>query len=213
MTRKEIVIAGASSLSVIVHGLRSFVPALAPLDKSAIILVATVLFFISGILRSEGPGDLPWNIVLLFGGAMSIGFCLWQTGAAEWLAIGWLVLFHERPLAGVRHGHDAFFVLVMTNFIMNVAAIAITLPVALVMAPYRGRGARGDHVRLPGGRGHALHAAGRRGAQRHRLREPPVPGPGLLPLRDPATVLLLAVIFVFVWKIWPWMGMPVLLGG
>jgi sodium-dependent dicarboxylate transporter 2/3/5 len=32
----------------------------------------------------------------------------------------------------------AFFVMIMTNFIMNVAAIAISLPVALVMAPYLG---------------------------------------------------------------------------
>ncbi|MEE4608417.1 MAG: hypothetical protein V2L15_05980, partial [Desulfobacteraceae bacterium] len=32
----------------------------------------------------------------------------------------------------------AFFVMVMTNFIMNVAAIAISLPVALVIAPYLG---------------------------------------------------------------------------
>ena len=32
----------------------------------------------------------------------------------------------------------AFFVMVMTNFIMNVAAIAISLPVALVLAPYLG---------------------------------------------------------------------------
>ena len=30
----------------------------------------------------------------------------------------------------------AFLVMLMTNFIMNVAAIAITLPVALVIAPY-----------------------------------------------------------------------------
>ena len=30
----------------------------------------------------------------------------------------------------------AFFVMMMTNFIMNVAAIAISLPVALVLAPY-----------------------------------------------------------------------------
>ena len=30
----------------------------------------------------------------------------------------------------------ALFVLLMTNFIMNVAAIAISLPVALVIAPY-----------------------------------------------------------------------------
>jgi sodium-dependent dicarboxylate transporter 2/3/5 len=32
----------------------------------------------------------------------------------------------------------AFFVMVMTNFIMNVAAIAISLPVAFVIAPYLG---------------------------------------------------------------------------
>jgi len=32
----------------------------------------------------------------------------------------------------------AFLVLIMTNFIMNVAAIAITLPVALVIANYLG---------------------------------------------------------------------------
>jgi sodium-dependent dicarboxylate transporter 2/3/5 len=32
----------------------------------------------------------------------------------------------------------AFFVMLMTNVIMNVAAIAISLPVALVIAPYLG---------------------------------------------------------------------------
>jgi solute carrier family 13 (sodium-dependent dicarboxylate transporter), member 2/3/5 len=32
----------------------------------------------------------------------------------------------------------SFFVMIMTNFIMNVAAIAISLPVALVIAPYLG---------------------------------------------------------------------------
>jgi sodium-dependent dicarboxylate transporter 2/3/5 len=32
----------------------------------------------------------------------------------------------------------AFFVMIMTNFIMNVAAIAISLPVALVICPYLG---------------------------------------------------------------------------
>jgi sodium-dependent dicarboxylate transporter 2/3/5 len=32
----------------------------------------------------------------------------------------------------------AFFVMIMTNFIMNVAAIAISLPVALVIAKYLG---------------------------------------------------------------------------
>ena len=79
--------------------------------------------------------NVPWNIVLLFGGAMSIGFCLWETGAAQWLAIQWLVLFKNAHWLLFIMG-TAFFVLIMTNLIMNVAAIAISLPVALVMAPY-----------------------------------------------------------------------------
>jgi len=80
---------------------------------------------------------VPWNITLLFAGAMSIGFCLWETGAAKWLAVHWLTMFTEAPgfvfIMGIT-----FFALMMTNFIMNVAAIAISLPVALVIAPYLG---------------------------------------------------------------------------
>ena len=122
---------------IVVLSLRSFVPALAAVDKSAIILRQGLLFFLPNILNLKDLEAVPWNIVLLFGGAMSIGFCLWQTGAAEWMAIGWLALLHDAPWLVFVMG-IAFFVLIMTNFIMNVAAIAITLPVALVMAPYIG---------------------------------------------------------------------------
>ena len=75
--------------------LRSFVPALQPIDKTAIILVSTILFFITGILDVNDLEDIPWNIILLFGGAMSIGFCLWDTGAAKWLAVNWLAMFQR----------------------------------------------------------------------------------------------------------------------
>jgi sodium-dependent dicarboxylate transporter 2/3/5 len=90
-----------------------------------------------GILDLKDLEAIPWNIILLFGGAMSIGFCLWETGAAEWLAINWLTLFQNSHWFVFVIG-IAFFVMVMTNFIMNVAAIAISLPVALVIAPYLG---------------------------------------------------------------------------
>ncbi|MDD4952571.1 MAG: anion permease, partial [Desulfovibrionaceae bacterium] len=58
-------------------------------------------------------------------------------GAAKWLAVNWLVMFQEANWF-VFVLSIAFFVMVMTNFIMNVAAIAISLPVALVIAPYLG---------------------------------------------------------------------------
>jgi sodium-dependent dicarboxylate transporter 2/3/5 len=81
--------------------------------------------------------DIPWNIILLFAGAMSIGFCLWETEAAKWMAVNWLTMFKEANWFVFVMG-ISFFVMVMTNFIMNVAAIAISLPVALVIAPYLG---------------------------------------------------------------------------
>jgi len=126
------------TLSVILLiALKNWVPALAKVDKTSILLSSTLLFFIFGILKLEDLEDIPWNIILLFGGAMSIGFCLWQTRAAEWLAVNWLQLFADAPGVVFILGM-AFFVMVMTNFIMNVAAIAISLPVALVIAPYLG---------------------------------------------------------------------------
>jgi solute carrier family 13 (sodium-dependent dicarboxylate transporter), member 2/3/5 len=137
ITRKEIIAAVIVFSCILVMSLRSFVPALQPVDKTAIILMSTILFFITGILDLNDLEEIPWNIILLFAGAMSIGFCLWETGAAKWLAVNWLVLFKEANWF-VFVMSIAFFVMMMTNFIMNVAAIAISLPVALVIAPYLG---------------------------------------------------------------------------
>jgi sodium-dependent dicarboxylate transporter 2/3/5 len=113
----------------------SFIPLLQPISKTAIILISTILFFVFKILDLNDLEAIPWNIVLLFAGAMSIGFCLWETGAAKWIAINWLTMFKDAHWF-VFIMSIALLVLLMTNFIMNVAAIAITLPVALVIAPY-----------------------------------------------------------------------------
>jgi len=135
ITRKEILAAAIVFACILTMSLRSFVPMLQPINKTAIILISTILFFITGILDLDDLEDIPWNIILLFAGAMSIGFCLWDTGAARWMAVNWLVMFQKANWF-VFVLSIAFFVMIMTNFIMNVAAIAISLPVALVIAPY-----------------------------------------------------------------------------
>jgi sodium-dependent dicarboxylate transporter 2/3/5 len=137
VTRTEILALVIIGASILVMSLRSFIPALQPVDKTAIILLSTILFFVFRILSVDDLEQIPWNIILLFAGAMSIGFCLWETGAAKWMAVKWLGLFKESG-GFVFIMSMAFFVMVMTNFIMNVAAIAISLPVALVIAPYLG---------------------------------------------------------------------------
>ncbi|MCL5058735.1 MAG: SLC13 family permease [Actinobacteria bacterium] len=138
MSREEIfviIIVGCALLMLI---LQAIVPALKGIDRSIPLLLAGLLFFATGILDVQDlEKKIPWNIVLLFSGAMSIGFALWQTGAAQWMAIKWLSLLQGAPWLFFVIG-VTILVSIMTNFIMNVAAIAITLPVALVIAQYMG---------------------------------------------------------------------------
>ncbi|MDP2106747.1 MAG: SLC13 family permease, partial [Desulfobulbaceae bacterium] len=137
MTLNEILASTIVIGTICIISAQSFVPALKVLDKTGILLCSTIAFFVLNILTIQDLEEIPWNIILLFAGAMSIGFCLWDTGAAKWLAVNWLVMFQKANWF-VFIMAIAFFVMVMTNFIMNVAAIAISLPVALVIAPYLG---------------------------------------------------------------------------
>ncbi|MCP4631965.1 MAG: SLC13/DASS family transporter, partial [candidate division Zixibacteria bacterium] len=210
MSKTEILALIIVSGVILTMGLRSFIPALALVNKSAVILLATVLFFLFKVLSVKDLEEIPWNIVLLFGGAMSIGFCLWQTGAANWLAINWLVLFEDAHWLIFVMG-IAFFVLIMTNFIMNVAAIAISIPVALVIAPYLGVApevilfvslvqAGMPFLLLVGAAPNAIAYESKQFTSGEFFMS------GI-----PASILLLLVTLIFVWFIWPMMGMPVLI--
>ena len=137
ITRDEIFVAVVVLTVIITLSLKSFIPEMAFIDKTSVLLLSTIIFFLFKILTIKELEQIPWNIILLFAGAMSIGFCLWETGAAKWLAINWLAMFKDSNWFVFVLG-ISFFVMIMTNFIMNVAAIAISLPVSLVIAPYLG---------------------------------------------------------------------------
>ncbi|MFH1124948.1 MAG: SLC13 family permease [Pseudomonadota bacterium] len=210
LSGKEILAAIIVFGSIVAMSLRSFVPALQPLDKTAIILISTILFFLTKILDLSDLEEMPWNIILLFAGAMSLGFCLWETEAAKWLAVNWLVMF-KKVNWFVFVMSIAFFVLVMTNFIMNVAAITISLPVALVIAPYLGVApevilfaslatAGMPFLLLVGAAPNAIAYDSRQFS----------PGEFFL-YGIPASILLMLVIGIAALVIWPLMGMPVTL--
>ncbi|MDP3032123.1 MAG: SLC13 family permease [Rhodocyclaceae bacterium] len=137
MTAKEKFVIACVGLVVVMMAAQSMVPALKGIDRAGLMLTSTLLFFIFGVLKVQDLEEMPWNIILLFSGAMSIGFCLWKTGAAEWMAVNFLTALLDAHWWVFVMGVSAF-ILIMTNFIMNVAAIAIALPVSLVMARYLG---------------------------------------------------------------------------
>ncbi|ACS81554.1 SLC13 family permease [Maridesulfovibrio salexigens] len=197
---------------ILVMSLRSFIPELKAIDKTSIILLSSISFFVFKILDINDLEDIPWNIILLFAGAMSIGFCLWDTGAAKWMAVNWLVLFQDSS-GFVFIMSIAFFVMMMTNFIMNVAAIAISLPVALVIAPYLGVApevilfaalvvAGMPFLLLVGAAPNAIAYDSKQFTTGEFFMY------GI-----PASILLMIVTGIFVKFIWPIMGMPVTLPG
>ncbi|WP_018124536.1 SLC13 family permease [Desulfovibrio oxyclinae] len=208
LTRQEIMAAVIVGGVIMLMSLRSFVPALGAIDKTALILCSSIAFYVFKILDLKDLEEIPWNIILLFAGAMSIGFCLWETGAAKWLAVNWLGMFEEAPgflfIMGI-----AFFVMMMTNFIMNVAAIAISLPVALVIAPYLGVApevilysslvvAGMPFLLLVGSAPNAIaYDSG-------QFTTGEFFGYGI-----PASILLMVVVAIAVVVIWPIMGMPI----
>jgi sodium-dependent dicarboxylate transporter 2/3/5 len=196
---------------IVLFMLKSFLPvkAFRDLNRAGIMLIGTLAFFLTRTLTVEDLEAIPWNIILLFGGAMSIGFCLWQTGAAEWLAVHWLTMFLKAPWLVFVLG-IAFFVLVMTNFIMNVAAIAISLPVSLVIAKYLGVA---PHVILfaslvTAGMPFNLLIGAAPNAIAYESKQFTAGDffiYGWIP-----SIVLMAVLAVFCYVIWPAMGMPVL---
>ena len=201
MNSKEKVVLGTVIAIVALFMLKAFLPvqAFTDMDRAGIMLVGTLLFFLTRTLTVEDLESVPWNIILLFGGAMSIGFCLWQTKAAEWMAVHWLSFFLNAPWLVFVLG-IAFFVLIMTNFIMNVAAIAISLPVSLVIAQYLGVA---PHVMpfnlLIGAAPNAIAYESKQFTTGEFF------GYGWIP-----SLVLMAVLAVFVYLVWPMMGMPVL---
>ena len=212
ITGREIIAAVVVLSCIVIMSLGSFIPALGKLDKTGLMLITTLIFFCSRILTIEDLEAVPWNIILLFGGAMSIGFCLWQTGAAQWMAVHWLALFEKAHWFIFVLGM-AVFVLAMTNFIMNVAAIAISMPVALVIAPYLQVApevitfaalvtAGMPFMLLVGAAPNAIAYDSKQFTPGEFFKY------GVI-----ASIMLLAVLSVFILVIWPLMGMPVTLRG
>ncbi len=210
LTRNEIFVALIVLAVILTLSLKSLVPGLASMDKTSVVLLSTVVFFIFKIHTIDDLEQIPWNIVLLFAGAMSIGFCLWETGAAKWMAVNWLILFQDSSwfifLLGI-----AFFIMVMTNFIMNVAAIAISLPVALVIAPYLNVAAEVvlfaalvvaacPFLLLVGAAPNAIAY----NSKQFTTGEFFVAG-------IPASIVLMAVVAFAIAIVWPMMGMPITL--
>jgi len=211
MTRNEKLALAIVLLAIGILAARSALPQWAMLDRTAVILLTTMMFFLFRILSIQDLEEIPWNIALLFGGAMSIGLCLWETGASAWAAVHCLGAI--RGMSGIAFVlAAALLVLLFTNFVMNVAVIAAFLPVALFISRHVGLApevvlfstlvtAGMPLMLLIGAAPNAIAYGSRQFTPAEFLRA-----------GFPASLILMLVLALFVWLIWPAMGMPVFAG-
>ncbi|MCK5772689.1 MAG: DASS family sodium-coupled anion symporter [Thermoplasmata archaeon] len=97
-------------------------------EISLIALIGGVVLFIVGGMKWEDvEAKIPWGIILLYGGAISMGIHLANSGAATWLA--------DRVLEHT-YGYEFLSILlvlllskVLTEVMSNTAAVSIMLPI------------------------------------------------------------------------------------
>jgi sodium-dependent dicarboxylate transporter 2/3/5 len=128
------------ALTWILRPLLIKLPALAALDDSLIAIAGAVLMFIvpSGstkdplLLRWKYAEQMPWGVLLLFGGGLTLAGAVSRTGLAEWLggslqAVGTLPLVVIVILA-------ATLIIFLTELTSNIATTATFLPVVGAIA-------------------------------------------------------------------------------
>ena len=126
--RDQIVVLGvfaAVAIGWLTQTLHGFHPGL-------VALVGAVALFVLGALVPEDLGRISWSALITFGGGLTLGLFLVQTGTSDFVAT------RLTGLAGVGTVIAIFAValltLILTTFASNTASAAILIPLALPLA-------------------------------------------------------------------------------
>ena len=100
---------------------------------AGIALLGGILLFITGCLDwKDVEQRVPWGIILLYGGAITLGMGIMKTGAAEWIANALFNVIGENPyliILGL-----IVITIFLTEMMSNMGAVAMLLPVGFAIA-------------------------------------------------------------------------------
>ncbi|MDP6691551.1 MAG: DASS family sodium-coupled anion symporter [Alphaproteobacteria bacterium] len=111
------------------------------IGMGTIAVMGAAMFLIAGLVRWEDVNNgVNWGVVLLYAAAISLGFQMKVTGAAEWVAQSFLALLEP---VGADQGFGLWvsvstLTTVVTNTMSNGAAVAVLGPIVLKMATVAG---------------------------------------------------------------------------
>ena len=100
---------------------------------AGIALLGGILLFITGCLDwKDVEQRVPWGIILLYGGAITLGIGILETGATGWIAGVIFSSVGGNPYLAILG--LIIFTILLTNVMSNTGAVALLLPIGLAIS-------------------------------------------------------------------------------
>lgn len=136
MARKEKI---ALSILIITIGLW-ITTGLTGLDSYSIALIGAVLMLAFKIIDwKDAQSNVDWGLIVFFGGALSLGAALLNTGAAEWLIKDIISIFGSEPSTLLIMVVLMIIAVIITQVMSNIALSAILVPLSVTLATAQGQ--------------------------------------------------------------------------
>ncbi|MCK4365744.1 MAG: DASS family sodium-coupled anion symporter [Thermoplasmatales archaeon] len=104
---------------------------------AVIAVFGSILLFLTGsVTWSDIEKRVPWGIILLYGGAITLGIGIQETGAGKWIADVVFNVAGFNPYVMILV--MIIITILLTEVMSNIGAVAILLPIGIALAPELG---------------------------------------------------------------------------
>jgi sodium-dependent dicarboxylate transporter 2/3/5 len=103
------------------------------LGLAVIAILGSILLFLTGCITWKDVEEyVPWGVILLYGGAITLGIGMQSTGAGEWIAHLLFKNVGSNPYIVILV--VIIFTILLTNVMSNIGAVALLLPIGLAVS-------------------------------------------------------------------------------
>ena len=110
------------------------------LDSYSVALIGAALYFISGVIDwKDAQEGVDWGLIIFFGGALSLGAALLNTGAAAWLIHDLIGLMGNNVSTLAIMLMLMIIAVIFTQVMSNIVLAAILVPLSVTLAAAQGQ--------------------------------------------------------------------------
>lgn len=109
------------------------------IDSYSVALIGAALYFISGVIDwKDAQKNIDWGLIIFFGGALSLGAALLNTGAAAWMIQDLIGMMGTNVSTLAVMLVLMVIAVIFTQVMSNIALSAILVPLSVTLATAQG---------------------------------------------------------------------------